>query len=264
MSKTPTLSALLWDVDGTLAETERDGHRVAFNRAFAEAGLSWNWDVERYGELLKITGGRERLLHDMSAQPDAPASAGERETLSRQLHAAKNRHYAELVAEAGLQLREGVQGLIEEAARAGLRQGIVTTTSRVNVEALLRPHLGRDWQRHFAVCVCGEDVRAKKPDPEAYQLALKALQLSPLQALALEDSPGGLAAGRAAGIATVVTRSIYFGRSTFDGAVAIGPGLHARHGWRPTLDDAADEDQPVRLADLQAWWTQRDSITDMA
>src|SRR5262249_30992666 len=80
------LRALIWDVDGTLAETERDGHRVAFNDAFAAANLPWRWSVERYGELLAISGGYERLLHDIAQRNDAPRAAAEREALARELH----------------------------------------------------------------------------------------------------------------------------------------------------------------------------------
>jgi HAD superfamily hydrolase (TIGR01509 family) len=244
------IEALLWDVDGTLAESERDGHRVAFNRAFEALGLPWRWDVAHYGALLRISGGRERLLADMNARADAPQLAGEREALARELHRRKNGFYAELVAGGAIALREGVAELIDEAAARGVRQGIATTTSRVNVDALLRHRFGQDWPRRFSVVVCGEDVRSKKPDPQVYRQALSGLALGPLQTLAIEDSPGGVAAARAADVPVVVTRSTYFAHDTVEGAIAIGPGLHTREGWRPapraataariTLDDLCD------------------------
>lgn len=254
-----TLQALLWDVDGTLAETERDGHRVAFNRAFEALGLPWRWDVDRYGELLAVTGGRERLLADMATRADAPVGP-EREALARELHALKNRHYGELVAGGALPLREGVAELIAEARAAGLKQAITTTTSRANVQALLSVHLGPDWQANFDAVVCGEDVQRKKPDPEVFQIALRALGLAPLQALALEDSPGGAAAARAALVPVAVTRSVYFERATLEGAVAIGPGLHTRRGWRPA--PPATEGR-VTLADLAEWHRQMDNVSQI-
>ena len=244
------LQALLWDVDGTLAETERDGHRVAFNQAFESLGLPWRWDEARYGELLAVTGGRERLMADLATRADAPPTADERDALARELHALKNGFYAELVRSARLPLRAGVAELMRECRAAGVRLAITTTTSRSNVDALLRVHLGADWRAGFAAVVCGEDVQRKKPDPEVFQRALEQLGLQPLQALALEDSPGGVAAARAAEVPVVVTRSAYFAEASVDGAIAIGPGLHTRAGWHPAL---RGDDGRVGLDDLVGW-----------
>ena len=252
------LAALLWDVDGTLAETERDGHRVAFNQAFAELGLPWHWDSERYGRLLRVTGGRERLLAAMADEADAPALAGEREALARELHRLKNRCYATSVHNGTIQLRRGVADLIEEASERGVRQAIVTTTSRANVETLLGRHLGGPaWAQRFDAVVCGEDVRTKKPDPEAHRRALEVLRLPALRALAIEDSCAGATAARAADVPVLVTRSTYFADDPIDAAVAIGPGLHVRQGWLPapavrpaehiTLDDLIDWHERMEL-----------------
>jgi len=208
------LKALLWDVDGTIAETERDGHRVAFNLAFAELGLDWGWDERRYGELLHVTGGRERLLADMATRSDAPASATERETLALRLHAAKNRHYAALVDQGRIEARPGVLGLMREAAAAGLRQAIVTTTSRANVDALMPRLLGEDWRALFEVVLCGEDVARKKPDPEVYDRAIARLRLDPAQTLAIEDSTPGGQAAQAAAVPVMLRPSVYFPAQT--------------------------------------------------
>jgi HAD superfamily hydrolase (TIGR01509 family) len=245
------LQALLWDVDGTLAETERDGHRVAFNRAFEVSGLPWRWDEARYGQLLRVAGGRERLLADMAARADAPVLADEREALARELHRLKNAFYAELVHAGGIPLRGGVRELIEAAAARGLRQGIVTTTSRANVDALLARHLGAGWLDDFAVVVSGEDVAAKKPAPDCYRRALAALRLAPLAALAIEDSCAGAVAAHRADVPVVVTRSVYFAEDIVDQAVAIGPGLHTRQGWQPTPAPRAD--RSITLDDLVDW-----------
>jgi HAD superfamily hydrolase (TIGR01509 family) len=255
------LRALLWDVDGTLAETERDGHRVAFNKAFELSGLPWRWDEARYGELLTVTGGRERLMHDMHDRADAPPLAGEREALARELHRSKNAFYAELVAQGGIPLRGGVLPLMQECREQGLRMGVVTTTSRTNVEALLQVHLGPRWQDWFEAVVCGEDVDCKKPAPEAYLRALRLMRLRPLETLALEDSPGGAAAACAAHCPVLLTRSAYFANAAIDGAVAIGPGLHTLSGWRPA-SGAVEADRPVRLADLQHWHRLGDLVSD--
>jgi HAD superfamily hydrolase (TIGR01509 family) len=257
------IEAVLWDVDGTLAESERDGHRVAFNQAFEACGLGWRWDVARYGELLAVTGGRERLLHDMTSRGDAPALADERSALARQVHQRKNAFYAEIVAAGGIALRAGVRELMDDCLRHGVRMGICTTTSRSNVEALLRTQLGAGWHDRFAVLVCGEDVAAKKPDPEVYEQALQRLGIGPLQALAIEDSPGGVAAARAADVPVVVTRSVYFHDVTIDAAIAIGPGLGQRAGWRPeaALDVAEDR---ITLEQLAQWHAGMETVSHLS
>ena len=257
------IKALLWDVDGTLAETERDGHRVAFNRAFEACGLPWRWDEARYGELLRITGGRERLWHDMQSRADAPVLMDERSALVATLHRQKNAIYADLIREAGVPLRPGVMNLMRQCRQEGVLMGIATTTSRVNVDALLRVHLGPQWAGWFAAVVCGEDVRHKKPDPEVYQTAMQAMGVGPLDCVAIEDSPGGVAAARAVDIPVVVTQSSYFGGATIEGAIAIGPGLGTRHGWRPGLRGAqlAGEGEGVDLDDIRAWRAQMETVS---
>jgi len=245
------MAALLWDVDGTLAETERDGHRVAFNRAFAEAGLPWHWDVARYGRLLRVTGGRERLLAAMADEPGAPTLPTACEALARELHRRKNHFYAQRVASGAIGLRPGVAALIDEACARGVRQAIVTTTSRANVDALLRCELGPAWGLRFDAVVCGEDVAAKKPDPQAHRLALAALRLPAGCALAIEDSGAGAAAARACGVPVVVTRSAYFADDRVEAALAIGPGFHARDGWRPAARE--QDGEVITLDDLACW-----------
>jgi HAD superfamily hydrolase (TIGR01509 family) len=256
------IQALLWDVDGTIAETERDGHRVAFNLAFEACGLPWRWDVERYGELLRVTGGRERLLHDMATRGDAPVLVQERKALAERIHQRKNALYAELVAAGDTPLRPGVVELMQACRDQGVRMGIATTTSRSNVEALLGKHLGAAWASWFGVIVCGEDVRHKKPDPEVYDLALSRLGIDALQALAIEDSPGGVAAARAAHVPVVVTRSAYFQDDTVEGAIAIGPGLDRRQGWTPPVDPSAGTHRGlIGLDDLVRWHQRMEHVS---
>jgi HAD superfamily hydrolase (TIGR01509 family) len=245
------LGAILWDVDGTLAETERDGHRIAFNQAFEAQEVPWRWDEQRYGELLEVTGGRERLLQDMQRQPLAPRDTAEREALAARLHAAKNDRYARIVASGALPLRSGVRELMDDCAREGVQMGIVTTTSRVNVGALLEPHLGPGWESAFAVIVTAQEAPRKKPDSQAYHLAVQRLQLAPESAVAIEDSPAGVAAARTCGVPVLVTRSFYFAARPVLGALAVGPSLGTCAGWRPAAaGGAADR---VDLAQIRRW-----------
>jgi HAD superfamily hydrolase (TIGR01509 family) len=245
------LRALLWDVDGTLAETERDGHLVAFNEAFAAHGLPIRWSGERYGELLAVAGGRERLLHDLATQPCAPADPEEREALARSLHRAKNAAYARIVTGGQLALRPGVAPLLEDCARAGVALAIVTTTSAANVDALLRTHLGERWRARFAAIVCAEEAPVKKPDPQAYLRALALLGIGAADTLAIEDSPAGVAAARAAGVPVVLQRSYYFASGSGDGTLAAGATLAYGAGWQspPPFEPASR----IGLDVLAAW-----------
>jgi HAD superfamily hydrolase (TIGR01509 family) len=250
------LKAILWDVDGTLAETERDGHLAAMNAAFAECDVPWRWNEQRYGALLRVAGGYERLLFDMQTQPLAPGSEDERIALARRIHLRKNELYAALVDRGALPLRPGVRELFDECTASGVRMAIVTTTSQGNVGALLRAHLGAHWRERFAAVVCAEDAPAKKPDPLAYKVALERLQLSGNEVIAIEDSAMGLVAATAVGIPVVVTRSLYFADDAVPGALAVGPMLGTRAGWEPPPKPGLYTDR-IGLGDLRAWREQR-------
>jgi len=200
------LRALLFDVDGTLAETERDGHRPAFNRAFTEFSLDWHWDVALYGQLLKVTGGKERIkyymqhyLNDESVDDDAVA----------RLHKAKTLHYVEQVANGDVPLRPGVERLLHEAMEKGLRLAIATTTSMANVTALLKTHFGRNSLDWFEFIGAGDVVEGKKPAPDIYLLTLERMGLEPQECLAFEDSHNGLLAAKHAHLPTVISPSYY-------------------------------------------------------
>jgi HAD superfamily hydrolase (TIGR01509 family) len=212
------LAALIFDVDGTLAETE-ELHRAAFNEAFAAAGLPWHWDVTLYARLLKVTGGKERIAHylTMLASPpalDAAAIAA--------LHADKTARYTALVEAGGLRLRSGVAALVEGARAAGLRLAIATTTSRPNVDALLARTFGCN---PFDVIVAGDEVAAKKPAPDVYLEALRRLDLPATAAVAIEDTEQGLRSALSAGLPCVISKSVYGAAGNFEGALAVVASL---------------------------------------
>ncbi|MEO0033997.1 MAG: hypothetical protein RLZZ501_20 [Pseudomonadota bacterium] len=204
------LAALIFDVDGTLAETE-EVHRESFNAAFVAAGLDWRWDRPLYRSLLKVSGGRERLR---AYAPDAS------DALIADLHQAKTAHYTRMVREGALSFRPGIEPLIEQARDEGLKLALATTTSRANIDALLGERCA--W---FDVVVCGEDTPRKKPDPSVYHLVLARLGLPAERCLVIEDSAHGVQAARAAGLAVVVTESVYTGGDDFSGALAVYPDL---------------------------------------
>lgn len=221
--KTP--AALIFDVDGTLADTERDGHRLAFNLAFEEAGLPWRWDERLYGELLAVTGGKERMLHYAARQaPELLAKPGF-DNLIRKLHTLKTQHYVHLVQAGRLPLRPGVARLIRSARTAGIRLAIATTTSPENVAALLRASLARDAEGWFEVIGAGDIVPAKKPAPDIYHWVLQRLGLPAASCLAFEDSENGVKASLGAGLPTLVTENDYTRGQDFTGACAVLPDL---------------------------------------
>ncbi len=219
------LTTLIFDVDGTLADTERDGHRVAFNRAFAEAGLAWDWDSALYGQLLAVSGGKERIRHYQNRwRSDQPFPEGDDGYVAR-LHAAKTRIYTELLARGSIPLRPGVRRLLDEARRCGLRLAIATTTTPENVTALLEHALGHGSPGWFEVIAAGDVVRHKKPAPDIYLYAMERMGVAPEECLAFEDSENGLRSSLAAGLATVVTVSDYTRDHDFDGAALVLDGL---------------------------------------
>ncbi len=219
------LAALIFDVDGTLADTERDGHRIAFNRAFAAAGLDWDWNIPLYGELLSVTGGKERIQHYLDNYQTGFQQGTDRDTFIRHLHKQKNRYYTELLAQGGIPLRPGVRRLLEEARSTGMRLAIATTTSPENITALfehVRPPIPLAW---FEVIAAGEMVSAKKPAPDIYLYTLQQMRLRPEQCIAIEDSGNGLLSSCQAGLPTVVTVNDYTHAQDFTEAVLVIDGM---------------------------------------
>lgn len=227
------LAALLFDVDGTLADTE-EIHRLCFNQAFADAGLDWHWSVALYGELLAVTGGRERILHYITThRPNFPAPADLKQWIA-ELHLAKTALYTRTLAEGRIPLRPGIARIIAEARSAGLRLAIVTTTTPANVIALLEHSLHKDSPGWFEVIAAGDHAPAKKPAPDIYHYALHALQLDAAACLSFEDSENGVRASRGAGVAPIVTLNDYTRDHDFTGALVL-------------LDHLGEPDQPCTV-----------------
>jgi HAD superfamily hydrolase (TIGR01509 family) len=226
---------LLFDFDGTIAETERDGHRVAYNRAFEDLGLPWHWSVPHYGDLLAIAGGKERIAHFIATE-DPPRPAGDPKELAQRIHLRKAERFAELAP--AIAFRPGVARLVAEAKREGLKLGVATTAAEAGVRAVL----GNDpaTLEAFDVLACGDVVPNKKPAPDIYLHALSALGVAPSDACAFEDTELGLAAARAARVPALVTPSVYSKGERFPDAFAVLTSLgddgergSALHGPEP-------------------------------
>ena len=220
------LKALIFDVDGTLADTE-SAHLAAFNHAFAEQGLDWHWDVALYTSLLEISGGKERMLHYWKhVHPDMKDidGSGLRDTIDH-LHALKTAAYEAAVQGGAVQLRPGVLALIQQAHQQGLRLAIATTTSPVNIAVLLRNAIGPDWKDFFIVIEDASTAPKKKPHPQVYVQTLARLGLPSVACLALEDSSNGLRAAVAAGLKTIITPNNFTSHHDFTGALRVLPNL---------------------------------------
>lgn len=216
--------AIIFDVDGTLSETE-ETHRRAFNRAFEGAGLSWHWDRDLYDKLLAVTGGKERIRYFIESFDPRDVPDGDLAEAIPALHAEKTKAYTELVAGGDVSLRPGIPELISDAQAHDYRLAIATTTTPANVDALLGATLGGTDM--FEVICAGDSVANKKPAPDVYELALEQLGLPPKACVALEDSRNGLLSAVAAGIATAVTPGIYTDNHDFGEAALVIDDLAA-------------------------------------
>lgn len=241
-------AALVFDVDGTLAETE-DAHRDAFNAAFEEAGLGWQWDEPTYLRLLDVTGGKERIRHylDVAGLPPLPPDA------VAWLHARKTELYVAHVDAGRLTLRPGVERLIREARAAGVPLALATTTSLPNVESLLAATLGAGSLGWFAAVGAGDSVAAKKPAPDVYHYVLDQLGADPARCFAFEDSANGVASARAADLPVVVTVSRYTAHQSFPGALSVVDCLGEPGSPSTTISGRPPEGGVIDLKALEAW-----------
>lgn len=239
------IKAFIFDVDGTLADTERDGHRIAFNLAFRQSAMDWHWDEETYGELLAVTGGKERMHHYARTHNKSEKDRPDLSELIIELHARKTDEYLKLLASNAIPLRSGVKRLIDEARQAGIRLAIATTTTPENVTALLENALGKDSLDWFEVVGAGDIVPQKKPAPDIYQYVLDRMQISPEDCIAFEDSANGIKSSLGAGLKTIITYNGYTANEDFSGASLV-------------LDQFGDEGHP---SDIIQQDYQQDALT---
>lgn len=229
-----SLEALIFDVDGTLADTEKDGHLAAFNAAFADAGLDWHWHGALYGKLLAVTGGKERMNYYIDQfRPDYEKSA-DFDDMVIALHASKTRHYTDLMDQGLVPLRPGVLRLIKEARAAGLRLAIATTTTPINVTSLLRNAVSPEAESWFEVIGAGDDAKNKKPASDIYDYVLKKMAIDPENCLAFEDSENGIKSSAGASLKTIITLNGYTIDHNFDDAIIV-------------LDHMGEPDQPFKV-----------------
>jgi beta-phosphoglucomutase-like phosphatase (HAD superfamily) len=238
------IQALLFDVDGTIADTE-EGHRTAFNLAFERCRLGWNWSRDEYRGLLRVAGGKERLAYYID---HLQVGANEKKALVARLpdiHREKTKFYSSLAGDGGIPLRPGIARLIGEAADVGLKLGIASTTTRANIDALLSATLGPTGMALFAAVACGDQVPNKKPAPDIYKLALRVLEVPADRSIAFEDSVNGLRAAAGAGLRTVVTPTFWTEGADFASAIAVLP--HLGDPWLPLAGE------PGRVLRGNAW-----------
>ena len=218
------LQALIFDVDGTLADTE-EVHRQAFNRAFHEFGLAWDWTPACYQDLLFVSGGRERIMHCGAGLAKQFASRIAFEQFVRDLHRRKTEIYAALLSSGQIRLRQGVERLIHEARQYGVVLGIATSSAWTNLKTLLDNNLSADWSTWFAAIETADTVGTKKPSPAVYNAVLRRIKLDPRDCVAVEDTENGLQAASAAGLCTLITTHRFTRTHNFAGAAAVLDGL---------------------------------------
>lgn len=247
------LQAVIFDVDGTLADTEPEGHRVAFNRAFDEFGIDWYWSNEIYGELLNVTGGKERIR--AYAATHAPELYGrmDLDTWVARLHAVKSDIYATMMLSGRIPLRPGIGRLIRELRGAGIRLAIATTTTPSSLNSLIMAHFGRDMSTLFDVIGAGDVVPHKKPAPDIYRWVLQQLGLPASACLVIEDSLPGVNAATAAGLASLVTVSAYTQKDHFPDALAVLSDLGEPDAPMQQLAGVPTECPYVSVTQLRNW-----------
>ena len=248
------LQAVLFDVDGTLADTEQDGHRLAFNAAFKQFNLDWNWDIDLYGELLQVTGGKERIRYYIERYVPAELNKSDLTDWIASLHKTKTKYFESLMETGSIPLRPGVARLIHELRQEKIKLAIATTTTMENVTALLKSTLGEESIGWFDVIGAGDIVPMKKPAPDIYQWVLDQLKLTAQQCIAIEDSENGLKSALAANLPTLITVSGYTRLQDFNGAVAV-------------LSDLGEPSQPFtpikNMTTLDKGWVDYRLLSDL-
>jgi HAD superfamily hydrolase (TIGR01509 family) len=233
------LRAVIFDCDGVLVDTERDGHRVAFNRAFAARGYDFEWSVAEYAELLKVAGGKERMRHYFNQQ-GWPDDVADQDAFIKEMHKLKTDLFMKIIESGELPLRPGVARLVDEVIVEELILAVCSTSNERAVNLVVGTMLGAERQAHFSAILAGDVVSKKKPDPEIYNLVMERLNLQPLECVVVEDSRNGLLAAKAAGARCVVTTNGYTEGEDFDTADLIVPELGDPPGVNVTLQTLKD------------------------
>jgi HAD superfamily hydrolase (TIGR01509 family) len=218
------LEALIFDVDGTLVDTE-ELHRQAYNQTFLDFGFGWNWDADRYAQLLSVSGGQARIAHYLDSLELPPVEKIRLRRVIPAIHKEKTRLYGEFIASNSVRLRPGIARLVAEAERANIRIGLLASSASANVEALVASALGPELRKAVGAVVCSDLVTRKKPAPDIYELLLSMLRVPANGTVAFEDSRNGLLAAKAVGLYTIVTPSRWTMTQSFEGADLILPSL---------------------------------------
>jgi HAD superfamily hydrolase (TIGR01509 family) len=231
------MKALIFDCDGVLVDTERDGHRVAFNRAFAQMGFKTEWDVELYGDLLKVSGGKERMKYYFN-ETGWPAGVSDKDALIADLHKLKTDIFMQIIESGELALRPGVARLVDEAIEDGsIVLAICSTSNERSVNLIAEKLLGTARKAKFKAILAGDVVSRKKPDPEIYNLASERLDLEPDECVVVEDSRNGLLSAKAADMRCIITTNGYTEKEDFSEADLVVSELGDPPNVKVTLED---------------------------
>ena len=218
------MKALIFDCDGVLVDTERDGHRVAFNKAFTSKGLNIDWSIELYAELLQVTGGKERMKYYFD-QNEWPDNIPDRDEFIKEMHKLKTQLFMDIIESGELTLRPGIARIVDEAVSEGLKLAVCSTSNERAVTLIVEKLLGAQRRKHFSAILAGDVVSRKKPDPEIYNLVLHKLSLKPQDCVVVEDSRNGFIAAKSTGMHCLITTNGYTVQEDFSGADMIVPEL---------------------------------------
>lgn len=241
----PQLTTLIFDVDGTLVDTE-EVHRQAFNLAFLDFDLDWQWTPHLYSELLAISGGRERIQCYATHLGQSAKKTNNFNEFVLRVHQRKSVHYARLINSGEVPLRPGVKRLLNEALEQNIKLAIATSTSMVNVKTLLDNRLPPDWASWFEVVATADTIAKKKPAPDVYHFVLNVLGEKPQHCIAIEDTESGNTAALQAGITTVITLHALTRGSKFPGASLVADHL-GEPGLPMTIFTGQNLDIPTQV-----------------